>query len=299
MSIMAMGNGQRELGPSAAAVSSLGTPSTYTHPLTGMITTHRYTQGPNRTQMTSMTDRQHTARLALSLLDLTSLGDDDTEADVAALCTKAVTKAGPVAAICVWPRFVARAVEELGSLPVPVAAVANFPGGGAGPAAAASTAAEIVEAGGTEVDVVVPWRQLVDGEVGACEAVVSATRRAVGQDVVVKAILETGELETSSLIRAAALEAIAGGADFLKTSTGRARPADLDAANVLLGVILEADRPLGLKISGGVRTLDDASAYMTLVGERMPSSWVSPERFRFGASSLLDALLSELSEPRS
>lgn len=236
------------------------------------------------------------ARRVLELIDLTLLGDDDTGDDVTALCRAALTPWGPVAAVCVWPRFVGHAVALLSGTGIGVAAVANFPGGQDSVSRVAEQARRIVDAGASEVDVVVPWHRLRDGEHGASHELVSAVRAAVGDDIVIKAILETGELEEPPRIRTIAHEALGGGADMLKTSTGKTpRGASVDAAIVLLDVIVETGGVAGLKVSGGVRSVQQARAYLDEADRRLGADWATPDTFRFGASALLEDVAVELS----
>jgi deoxyribose-phosphate aldolase len=179
---------------------------------------------------------------------------------------------------------------------VPVAAVANFPAGEDDPDLAAREAAGAVEAGAAEVDVVVPWRAFAAGDDGAIERIVAATRAAVGEGTGLKAILETGSLEGPDAIRRAGRSALDAGADFLKTSTGKhGRGATLDATRVLLEVVRDAGHG-AVKASGGVRTADQAAEYLALADEVMGAGWATPERFRIGASSLVDDLLAKLDE---
>ena len=235
----------------------------------------------------------------LPLIDLTSLGEADTPADIDRLCDAAVSPLGTVAAVCVWPRFVAQAVQRLAGSAVGVAAVANFPEGSADPDRARSDAFEIVTGGATEVDVVLPWRAIVEGDLETASRVVTATRDAVGPSVVLKVILETGELDDSTLIRSAADVAMTCGADFLKTSTGKTpRSATPEAAAILLDVLAAAGTG-GLKVSGGIRTVDQAQVYLDLADERMGSGWATPATFRFGASGLLDDVHAHLRQVRS
>ncbi len=234
----------------------------------------------------------------LPLIDLTSLGEADQPDDIDRLCDAAVTPYGAVAAVCVWPRFVAQAVERLADSAVAVAAVANFPDGAADPERAVDDAHRILAGGATEVDVVLPWRAIVDSDLDTAAAVVTAARQVVEPPGVLKVILETGELADERLIRSAAEVAMASGADFLKTSTGKTpRSATPEAATVLLDVLAEAGTG-GLKVSGGIRTVDQATVYLDLADERLGPAWVSPARFRFGASGLLDDVLAELEAGR-
>jgi len=242
-----------------------------------------------------MTTNHDMASRTLNLIDLTSLGSDDSTEDVVQLCSAATTEHGNVAAVCVWPRFVGTAVAALEGTGIPVAGVANFPEGDTDIARAVADAREIVDAGGTEVDVVFPWKALRDGKAGVGEELVAATRAAIGPDVSLKVILETGELHDSELIGAAATEAIAGGADFLKTSTGKTeRSATPEAVAQLLQIVRAHPESIGVKISGGVRSVDDAGVYIALADEALGREQVTNQRVRIGASSLLRDVLSAL-----
>jgi len=238
------------------------------------------------------------ARRLLGLMDLTSLNPEDTEASVAALAALASTPAGRVAAVCVWPRFIGAALRALAGTGVPVAAVANFPAGGADiPPAAAETAAAIA-AGADEVDVVFPYRALLAGDETSGLELVRACRAACGERGLLKVILETGQLDSSARIRRAAEIAVEGGAQFLKTSTGKTQPAaTLPAAAVLLEVIAaERDRrrAVGLKPSGGLSRMVDAEAYLDLYEDRFGPGSATPANFRLGASSLIHPVLAAL-----
>jgi deoxyribose-phosphate aldolase len=229
-------------------------------------------------------------RRALSVVDLTRLERPDDAAAIDALAAKAVTAAGRVAAICVYPEWIERVLGP----GVPVAAVANFPAGDDDADLAAREAARAVEAGAAEVDVVVPWRTFAGGDGDAIGRVVAATRAAIGPGVGLKAILETGSLDGADEVRAAGEQALAAGADFLKTSTGKVGVgASLDATRVLLEVVRDAGHG-GVKASGGVRTAEQAAEYVALADEVMGAGWATPERFRIGASSLVDDLLARL-----
>lgn len=234
------------------------------------------------------------ARRVLRLLDLTSLGSSDQPEDIVQLCRHARSEHGAVASVCVWPRFVPLAVEELADSGVLVCAVANFPQGDNDHVRAVADARRIVDGGGDEVDVVVPWRALAEGDEGVIRELVAAVRTAVGESITLKAILETGELSTAELIHGAGAEAIAGGADFLKTSTGKTEHAATPAAaSVLLDLARDHQREgsVGVKISGGVRDLDTANRYLSLADATLGPEWATVGTFRFGASGLLNDLL--------
>jgi deoxyribose-phosphate aldolase len=225
----------------------------------------------------------------LPLVDLTSLNEADDEAAIDRLCARAMD-AG-VAAVCVLPRFVARARARLRTDPVQLATVANFPEGGDDIAAAVAEIEAAVAAGADEIDLVAPLDAIMEGDIGLASELVQAGRAAAGT-CLLKVILETGRLAEPARITAAARSAVMAGADFLKTSTGKRDPgATLEAAALLLAAIEEADGRVGLKLSGGIRTTAQAAGYLHLVEEIMTPGWVSPKTLRFGASSLLDDLL--------
>lgn len=237
---------------------------------------------------TPVTDLATAARTALACLDLTSLNDADDAAAITRLCAQADGPAGRPAALCVWPRFVARAKAQA-PVGVRVAAVANFPAGGLDMAAAVADARAIVDAGGDEVDLVLPWRALQAGDAAGAAAVVQAVRAACAGRTL-KLILESGDLATPDHIRQASLIGLDAGVDFLKTSTGKtATGATPAAARVMLQAI--ADHPrgaaVGFKASGGVRKVADAALYIALVRQILGDAALTPQRLRFGASGLL------------
>lgn len=231
-----------------------------------------------------------TARLALACLDLTTLGDADTEAEVQRLAGRAAAAPGRVAALCVWPRLVACALAHAPA-GVAVAAVANFPDGGSDVERAVRDTAQIAAAGAQEVDVVLPWRALAAGNEAAAASLLRGVRRE-SEGLVLKVILESGELGQPALIDRAARLAIAQGADFLKTSTGKTPVgATPEAARVMLAAIAAdatAAMHVGFKASGGVRRVADAAVYLDLVEELLGRDALTPQRFRIGASALLD-----------
>jgi deoxyribose-phosphate aldolase len=238
----------------------------------------------------------------IGLIDLTRLESTDSsnaqEAEsVRRLCRQASTDFGPVAAVCVHPAFVSLAGEALRDAGlrdvVRLATVANFP---AGTAAVEDTVAEIqraVDDGADEIDVVLPWRALLAGNLQTVQRLLAASRMACSNHCM-KVILETGELAEPAPIRQAAATAIACGADFLKTSTGKVPiNATLPAATILLETIRDSDRDVGFKASGGIRTTRDAAGYLALAEQMMGADWIHAGHLRFGASSLLDDLLDQ------
>jgi deoxyribose-phosphate aldolase len=237
-----------------------------------------------------MTDAETAAR-ALALLDLTDLSDQASEAGTLQLCTRAVATPGPVAAICIWPRFVGVARQTLRDSPVQIATVVNFPAGGSNCALVSGDVAEALGDGADEIDLVLPWRAFLDGDDDIAREMVASAKDQCG-DKLLKVILETGEYPDLGAVKAASELAIAAGADFIKTSTGKtARSASLPAVETMLGVIKTSGKPVGIKPSGGIRTPEDASAYLALADRIMGPGWAQPATFRFGASGLHQVLV--------
>jgi deoxyribose-phosphate aldolase len=238
-------------------------------------------------------DSSSTAHRAIALLDLTELGDHATVDDVTALCTRAIGPHGKVAAVCVWPRHVAHAARQLAATGVRIATVVNFPSGNDDIDAVVELARAAQLDGADEIDLVLPYRAFLAGDHARGAAMISAVRQAVaaGSGKTLKVILETGELVDLAVIRAAAELAIRHGADFIKTSTGKTPvSATLGATHVMLQVIHDLDPAVGLKPSGGIRTLAEAAAHLAQADTIMGPAWASPATFRFGASGLLTAL---------
>lgn len=232
------------------------------------------------------------ARRLISLTDLTSLNESDDAAAVRTLALLACSAPVKPAAVCIWARGISTALDVLQGTGIPVCAVANFPSGTAAIDAAAAETAAAVEAGAAEVDVVFPYRALLAGDTLAGLGLVRGCREACGERALLKVILETGQLVTAENIRLAAAIAIEGGAHFLKTSTGKTQPsATPEAAAVLCEEIAAGGRSIGLKVSGGIRTIGDAMMYLTLFERRFGPGSASPGNFRIGASALFKELL--------
>lgn len=255
--------------------------------------------------MPSTTDctLKQTASRALRLMDLTSLNEDDTREKITALCNAANSAEGQVAALCIYPRFIPHAkkmLREFGTAGIKLATVVNFPHGEADVDVAVAETRAAIAYGADEVDLVFPYAALMAGDTSTGAEMVRACKAACG-DKLLKVIIESGELKTDALIRAASLIAIQAGADFIKTSTGKvAVNATLAAAEAMLAVIKETGAHCGFKAAGGVRTVEDAAAYLALADELMGKDWVSPAHFRFGASGLLSnlqACLQDVSAP--
>jgi deoxyribose-phosphate aldolase len=231
----------------------------------------------------------------LQLMDLTALNDNDSAASIAALAASAATPFGHPAALCIYPQFIAAARAAL-TVPAKIATVANFPLGANDAELAARECAAAVALGADEVDVVFPWRALLAGDMLDGLELVQRCRAAVG-DKVLKVIIESGELENTAMIRLASEAAIEGGADFIKTSTGKMpRGADLGAAATMLAAIYASSKKVGFKASGGVRSVADAQAYLDLADSMFGAGWATPATMRFGASSLLADVLAVLQD---
>lgn len=235
------------------------------------------------------------AARVLGLLDLTSLGEDDTPARIRSLCGAARGAHGLPAAVCIYPEHITTAREALAGTAVKVATVVNFPEGADDPQRIARETRRAIAAGADEIDMVLPWRALQAGDVARARAGVEACRAACGPGIALKLILETGELGKPELIRQACELGLDAGVDFLKTSTGKVSVnATPEAAAVMLDAIAARGGRCGFKAAGGIRTLADARIYLALAQARLGADWVDPARFRIGASALFDALLAEL-----
>lgn len=232
-------------------------------------------------------------RQLLSLIDLTSLNDAKDD-DVSALCDKARTPYGAVAAVCSWPCFTQQMVEALSGTDIPVAVVINFPSGDGDVAAVREEARQAVADGADELDLVWPYRACLAGDRETAKRVVSETKAVAGA-AKLKVILESGAFDDLDELAEASRDAMAAGADMLKTSTGKiAQGASIDAAQVMLSEIMTADTTVGFKASGGIRSVVDAESYLALAEEIMGPDWPSPATFRIGASRLLDQILDQL-----
>lgn len=235
------------------------------------------------------------AERILPLIDLTSLNDHDDAAAIERLCADAVTTHGPVAAVCLYARFVPQARRLLAATGVRIATVANFPQGACDIGKASAETEAAVAAGANEVDVVMPFEAWLAGRRAKARDLIAACKTACGEQARLKVILETAALGPPAKVAEATRDAIAGGADFVKTSTGKgAGGATLEAAEAMLKEIRAAGGRVGFKASGGIRRVTEAAAYLALAERILGPDWPTPERFRFGASSLLGDVLQQL-----
>ncbi|MGZ4358018.1 MAG: deoxyribose-phosphate aldolase [Gaiellaceae bacterium] len=248
--------------------------------------------------------------LAIRTIDLTTLEGSDTPGKVAALSSKAL-RPDPTdpsipscAAVCVYPNLVPTARERLRGSGVHVAAVATgFPSGQYPTQIKVADTRSAVELGADEIDMVIDRGAFLSGRYAKVYDEVVRVKEACG-DAHLKVILETGELGTYDNVRRATLLAIAGGADFVKTSTGKISPAaTLPVALCMLeavrDVYVETGRRVGFKAAGGIRQAKQAVQHLVLVHETLGPEWLTPERYRLGASSLLNDILMQLRKEKT
>ena len=197
----------------------------------------------------------------------------------------------PVAAICLWPRFVTTARAELGDGPVRIATVVNFPDGDTPIAPAMRETEEALAAGADEIDLVLPWRAVLAGHTTSAAAMVRNVKMLCGERRL-KVILETGEYPNLDKVRTTAELAIAAGADFIKTSTGKegvnaTLPVSLVMVRALRDYRDATGQRIGFKPAGGMKSAKDALNWQFLMREEMGRDWLAPQLFRLGASSML------------
>lgn len=244
---------------------------------------------------------QQTAKQAIGLIDLTSLTNKETEEDIIRICHQAKTQAGNTAAICIFPRFVPLAKKLLvkqGTPNIKIATVTNFPDGNDDIDIARAETLAAVAYGADEIDLVFPYKSLISGDNKTGFELVKACKQVCPTGVLLKVIIETGELKTPEMIKLASEISIKAGANFIKTSTGKVKTnATPEAAKIMLNVIKETNNKntdTGFKAAGGVKDANDAQVYLALASDILDENWISSQHFRFGASSLLPNLLSTL-----
>ena len=261
------------------------------------------------TRSIKTTSKQWAIDLAISMVDLTTLEGSDTPGKVRALANKAMrpdptdASCPPAAAVCVYPDMVKIAKEALGNSGLKVASVATaFPSGRASMEVKLADVRDAVAAGADEIDMVIDRGAFLTGNYGLVFDEIVRTKEACvrpdGSRAHLKVIFETGELQTYDNIRKASWLAMMAGADFIKTSTGKVQPAaTLPVTLVMLEAVRDfreqEGRQVGVKPAGGIRTSKDAIKYLVMVNETVGEDWLSPDWFRFGASSLLNDLLQQ------
>jgi deoxyribose-phosphate aldolase len=244
-------------------------------------------------------------KLALSMIDHTTLEGKDTEGKVIQLCRKAITPYSlmpdlpSVAAVCVYPNMVSVAKKTVAGSSVKVASVATvFPSGMANLQTKLDDVNFAVDEGADEIDMVISRGQFLKGNYSYVFDEIASIKEACG-DAHLKVILETGELETLTNVRKASELAMHAGADFIKTSTGKVQPAATQPVTlVMLEAIRdfykETGRMVGMKPAGGIRKAKQALQYLVLVKETLGADWLTNKWFRFGASSLTNDLLMQI-----
>ena len=248
--------------------------------------------------------------LAVSMMDLTTLEGKDTPGKIRALAAKAMrpqpgdATIPSVAALCVYPAMIADAKAALKGSTVRVASVATgFPSGQTFRDIKITETRAAVEAGADEIDMVIDRGAFLSGDYLTVFEEIVEVKEAAGE-AHLKVILETGELETYDNVRRASVLAMAAGADFIKTSTGKVTPAaTLPVTLVMLEAIRDFERStgrqVGMKPAGGIRVAKEAIQYLVVLYETLGPRWMSPEWFRFGASSLLNDVLMQIEYQRT
>ena len=243
--------------------------------------------------------------LALSMIDLTTLEGKDSEGKVKQLCYKAshLHYKHPglpyVAAICVYPTMVPIAKKELAGTGINVASVATaFPSGMANINAKLDEVKSVVDAGADEVDMVISRGRFLNGDYNYVSDEISQVKDACGK-AHLKVILETGELVTLDNVQLASDIAMEAGADFIKTSTGKVSPAAtppvvLTMLEAIRDFQIKTGKKIGMKPAGGISTAKQAIQYLVMIKETLGDDWLSPNLFRFGASSLANDILMQI-----
>jgi deoxyribose-phosphate aldolase len=248
--------------------------------------------------------------LAIRCMDLTTLEGADTDGKVSSLCAKAIHpdpldhSIPSTAAVCVYPARIAEAVERLQGTGIHIASVATaFPSGQSFLDIKVAETREAVAAGADEIDMVIDRGAFLRGDYAKVFDEIVAVKEACGS-AHLKVILETGELGSYDAVRRASHLAMAAGADFIKTSTGKVSPAaTLPVSLVMLEAVRDwhekTGRAVGFKPAGGIKTSKQAIAHLVLVNETLGADWLTPERYRIGASSLLNDVLQQLAMQRT
>jgi deoxyribose-phosphate aldolase len=248
--------------------------------------------------------------LAVRMMDLTTLEGADTPGKVSALASKAIRPdpadltVPSVAAICIYPSLVPTAVERTRGTSVKVASVATaFPSGQSPTHIKVGEARDAVELGADEIDMVIDRGAFLSGRYAKVYDEIVQVKEAIG-GVHLKVILETGELGTYDNVRRASLLAMAAGADFIKTSTGKlpssaTLPVTLCMLEAIRDVHVETGRRVGMKAAGGIRQAKQAVQYLVLLHETLGTEWLTPDLYRLGASTLLNDVLMQIRKQKT
>jgi len=248
--------------------------------------------------------------LAVRVMDLTTLEGADTPGKVSALASKAIRPdpadltVPSVAAVCVYPSLVPTAVERTRGTSVKVASVATaFPSGQSPTHIKVGEARDAVELGADEIDMVIDRGAFLSGRYAKVYDEIVQVKEAIGETHL-KVILETGELGTYDNVRRASLLAMAAGADFIKTSTGKlpssaTLPVTLCMLEAIRDVHEETGRRVGMKAAGGIRQAKQAVQYLVLLHETLGTEWLTPDLYRLGASTLLNDVLMQIRKQKT
>lgn len=242
-----------------------------------------------------MFNKNYDNNTIISMLDLTSLNDNDDNQVIEKLCESASTNTYAVASVCIYPKFIAFAKDYLAKNKqnMKITTVINFPKGNNNESDVLKELEYALKEGADEIDVVMPYQQLINdvNNADAVEKFIKTIKNHCSHNTL-KVIIESGELKTEELIRLASKIAINAGANFIKTSTGKvAVNATLDAAKYMLEEIKSSNHHCGFKAAGGIKTKTEALAYLNLASNLINEDFISPKTFRIGASSLLHDLL--------
>lgn len=235
----------------------------------------------------------------INLIDLTLLDEKGGFDAVKALSQKANALSTKVASICIYPKFIEKARQELNK-EIKIATVVNFPLGNDSKEKVMELTKEALNAGADEIDMVIPYKNYLKMDQNKIHAdeisieLVKALKAICGKKIL-KVIIESGELKDEKLIAQASIDAVIAGADFIKTSTGKTKNgASIKAAKIMLNTIKLLNKKgltCGFKASGGVRTKTQAEEYLNLAKDILGEKFIDQKTFRFGASGLLDTLL--------
>ena len=233
----------------------------------------------------------------LRLVDLTRLQQDDNRANILRFCVEAKACSPTLACVCIYPKFIKDAISTLKDTGIKVATVVNFPEGNEEISSIEQQIQQALADGANEIDLVIPYQDYLQKKGGErTKAVVTAAKQACGNHIL-KVIIESGALYKSQLIQQVADDVITAGADFIKTSTGKfSRGASLPAVEAILHRITyhqKQGKKIGCKISGGIRSVFQAQAYISLAQTMCGAAFIQPETFRFGTSELLSAIQAE------
>ncbi len=228
----------------------------------------------------------------LSLIDYTSLNESDSVESIQFFCQTALDLPEPVAALCIYPQFVKQVKMALRGSGIKVATVANFPAGNQDVSHVTASIRGSIDAGADEIDVVFPYQMYMQSNHDTPFELIEQCVDACHNGIQLKVILETGVLQDPALIQKISQRLIFSGVNFLKTSTGKTKiGATIDAVSTLLTTIQTTKSDVGIKISGGVRSVEQAANYIALAQKTMGFSWVSAQHFRLGASHLVAAII--------